>query len=122
MFFCPLFKEKLHGVTNLRIHIASCKSNPIEVGVKSSIASPSQVTASEKSSEYFSNDDELRTTQQIQKVSGPTFWDNVKIQKVDMVPGDIDSLKHYKVEHENRSTLLAKSKDGWKWRKDSHTN
>ena len=57
LFACPLFKEKLNGVTNLRIHIASSKPNPIEVGVKRSIASSSPVSASEKSSEDFSYDE-----------------------------------------------------------------
>ena len=51
------------------------------------------------------NESEFRTTQQ-----------------VDQVPGDIDSLKHYKVKHENTSTMLAKSRDGTKWKRDSHTN
>ena len=25
---------------------------------------------------------------------GPTFWDHVKIEHVDQVPGDVDRLKH----------------------------
>ena len=123
LFACPLCKEKVNAVTNLRIHIACCKSDPIEVRVKRSIASPSPVTSSEESSKEFSNDhSELRTTQQIHKAYGPRFWGHVKIEKVDRVPVDIDGLKHYKVKHENRSTLLAKSRDGRKKKKDSHTN
>ena len=95
---CPRCKQKINGVTNLRIHVVSCKSNPIEVRVKRSVALPSPVTASEKSNEYSSNNEsELRTTQQ-----------------VDQVPGDIDGLKHYKVRDENTSTILAKSRDGTK--------
>ena len=63
LFACPLCKEKVNAVTNLRIHIACCKSDPIEVRVKRSIASPSPVTSSEESSKDFSNDEsELRIT------------------------------------------------------------
>ena len=65
LFACPLFKEKLNGVTNLTIHIASSKPNPIEVGVKSSIASSSPVS----------------TTQQTYKAYGPTFGTKLKFKR-----------------------------------------
>ena len=53
MFACPICKEKVNGVTNLRIHITCCKSNPIEVQVKRSIGSPSSVTSLEESGKDF---------------------------------------------------------------------
>ena len=72
-FVCPR-KEKLNSVTNLRIPIASCKSNQTEVGEKRSMASPSPVTASKKSSKDYSNDEsEMRTTQK----NPQSPWPNV---------------------------------------------
>ena len=91
---------------NLRMHIASCKSYPTEIEVKRFIATPSSVTSSEESSKDFpNNESELRTTQQTNKAYEPKCWSHVRTEKVDPVLVD----KHYKVKHENRSTLLVKS-------------
>ena len=106
MLTCPLCQETVKGVMNLRMHIASCKSYPTEIEVKRFIATPSSVTSSEESSKDFpNNESELRTTQQTNKAYEPKCWSHVRTEKVDPVLVD----KHYKVKHENRSTLLVKS-------------
>ena len=39
-------------------------------------------------------------------------------QKVETIPNDVDGLKHYVVKDKLRSSLLAKCRDGMKWKRD----
>ena len=87
LFACPLCKETSNSVTNLRMHIACCQSDPTEVGLKRFIVSYSPVTSLKESSEDISNDEsELRTTKQIHKAYEPKFWIDIKTEEVDQVP------------------------------------
>ena len=117
MFACPICQENVNGVTNLRIYITCCKSDPIEVRVKRSIGSPSSITSLEESSKDFQMINlNLQQPNKSAKPIWPKILSKIKIEKVDQVPVNTDGLKHYRVKHENASVLIAKSRDGRKFK------
>ena len=55
------------------------------------------------------------------KIYGESTWKDVPCEKVETIPNDVDGLKHYVVKDKSRSSLLAKCRDGRKWKRDSCT-
>ena len=70
------------------------------------------------SSEELGNEVEVRPKY---KIDGESTWEDVPCEKVEKIPNDVDGLKHYVVKDKSRSSLLAKCKDGRKWKRDSCT-
>ena len=66
-----------------------------------------------------SSDDDL-VPRVKQSKFGPQFWDGVKVERVDIIPNDIDGRKVYKV-HSSRPAKLSAVRDGRNWKKDSET-
>ncbi|CAB4026181.1 Hypothetical predicted protein, partial [Paramuricea clavata] len=66
-----------------------------------------------------SSDDDLLPRAKQSKF-GPQFWDDVKVERVDSMPNDINGRKVYEVKSSG-STKLSAVRDGRNWKKDSGT-
>ena len=86
--------------------------------IQRSSDSSSTCSSQLSSSEELENEVEVRPKY---KTYGESTWKDVPCEKVEKIPSNVDGLKHYVVKDKSRSSLLAKCKDGRKWKRDSCT-
>ena len=86
--------------------------------IQRSSDSSSTCSSQLSSSEELENEVEVRPKY---KIYGESTWKDVPCEKVKKIPNNVDGLKHYVVKDKSRSSLLAKCKDGRKWKRDSCT-
>ena len=86
--------------------------------IQRSSDSSSTCSSQLSSSQELENEVEVRRKY---KIYDEIAWKDVPCEKVDKIPNDADGLKHYVVKDKSRSSLLAKCKDGRKWKRDSCT-
>ncbi len=67
-----------------------------------------------------SSDDDLLPRAKQSKF-GPQFWDDVKVERVDIMPNDINGRKVYEIKSSGSAKLSA-VRDGRNWKKDSGTH
>ena len=100
--------------STLNISHKTLWSQNIQRSSDSSSTCSSQLSSSQK----LENEVEVRPKY---KIYGEITWKDVPCEKVEKIPNHANGLKHYVVKDKTRSSLLAKCKDGRKWKRDSCT-